>query len=52
MTVPREQEVLTQFANERSIDPVCDLLSALGYEDVARELRLRWDQEHPWDDDE
>lgn len=43
MTVPREQEVLALMSGVSGIEPVADLLVSLGFEDVAKELRLRWD---------
>ncbi len=44
MTVPTEQDVLTLLSNDGGIEPVAELLIALGYPDVAKELRSRWDE--------
>lgn len=54
MTIPREQDVLGQMymvGNDRAIPAVCELLTALGYEDVARELQRRWDDISDGDED-
>lgn len=52
MNTPREQDVLAQMnlVDGLSIEPVCDLLVSLGYEDVARELRRRWEEINDADD--
>lgn len=46
MTVPTEQQVLTAMGDEgidQGVTAVADLLIALGYHDVARELQRRCD---------
>jgi len=53
MTIPTEQMVLSQLGikgDEASIEPIADLLVALGFQDVAKELRRRWDDLTPEDD--
>lgn len=42
--VPTEQAVLSLMGDDNSIEPVADLLTALGYPDVARELRRLFDE--------
>lgn len=55
MTVPSEQAVLSEMCRKgqwNRVDSVADLLRALGYEDVARELVRRWDEMNSDDDDD
>ena len=45
-----EREVLTLLGTkgeEGSIEPIADLLISLGFPDVAKELRSRWDALNP-----
>lgn len=55
MTTPTEQQVLSEMCRKgqwQRVDPVADLLRALGYEDVAKELVRRWDEMNAEDNDD